>query len=88
MTMDFRFDSKNSQKLDEDEQDLVDRLSDLYKVYVKYQEFWGAKSVIDFNDIVVESINLLKSKPLIRQKLQKKYTKKNLDLILNIFHLT
>lgn len=66
-------DSKESQELDGDEQDLINRLSDLYRVYVKYQEFWGAKSVIDFNDIVVEAINLLKSKPLIKQKLQKKY---------------
>ena len=66
-------DSKNSQELEDDEQDLVNRLSDLHRVYVKYQEFWGAKSVIDFNDIVVESINLLKSRPLIQQKLQKKY---------------
>lgn len=66
-------DSKNSQELDEAEQDLVNRLSDLHRVYVKYQDFWGGKSVIDFNDIVVESINLLKTKPLIRQKLQKQY---------------
>jgi DNA helicase-2/ATP-dependent DNA helicase PcrA len=66
-------DSKKSQELDEEEQDLIDRLSDLHRVYVKYQEFWNGKSVIDFNDIVVESINLLKSKPLIQKKLQNKY---------------
>ena len=66
-------DSKKSKELSEDEQAFVDRLNDLHRVYVKYQEFWGAKSVIDFNDMVVESINLLKSKPLIQQKLQKKY---------------
>ncbi|KER06833.1 ATP-dependent DNA helicase UvrD1 protein, partial [Marine Group I thaumarchaeote SCGC AAA799-E16] len=66
-------DSQNSQELSEEKQDLVNRLSDLHRVYVKYQEFWGAKSVIDFNDIVVEAINLLKTKPLIQQKLQKKY---------------
>ena len=66
-------DSKNSQELDEEEQDLVNRFSDLYRVYVKYQEFWGKKSVIDFNDIVVETINLLKSRPVIQQKIQKKY---------------
>ncbi len=66
-------DSKNSQELDEEEQDLINRLSDLHRVYVKYQEFWGAKSVIDFNDIVVETINLLKTKPLIQKKLQEKY---------------
>jgi DNA helicase II / ATP-dependent DNA helicase PcrA len=66
-------DSKESQELEEDEQDLINRLIDLYKVYVKYQEFWGAKSVIDFNDIIVEAINLVKTRPLIQQKLQKKY---------------
>ena len=66
-------DSKKSKELSEDEQAFVNRLSDLHRVYVKYQEFWGAKSVIDFNDMVVESVNLLKSKPLIQQKLQKKY---------------
>jgi len=66
-------DSKSSQELGEEEQDLINRLIDLHKVYVMYQEFWGAKSVIDFNDIVVETINLLKSKPLIQQQIQKKY---------------
>jgi len=66
-------DSKKSKKLDEDEQELIDRLVDLHSVYVKYQEFWSTKSVIDFNDIVVESINLLKQKPLIQKKIQEKY---------------
>jgi|CXWL01.1.fsa_nt_gi DNA helicase-2/ATP-dependent DNA helicase PcrA len=72
-TLEKYFDSKNNQKLDEEEQDLVNRLKDLHKVYVKYQEFWGGKSVIDFNDMIVESIKLLNKKPLIRQKLQQKY---------------
>lgn len=66
-------DKKESEELSEEGRDLVNRLSDLHRVYVKYQEFWGGKSVIDFNDIVVESINLLNSKPLIRKKLQEKY---------------
>jgi DNA helicase II / ATP-dependent DNA helicase PcrA len=64
---------KEKEELSEDGRDLMNRLTDLHSVYVKYQEFWSAKSVIDFNDIVVESINLLKTKPLIQQKLQKKY---------------
>ena len=66
-------DKKENEELSEEGRDLVNRLSDLHKVYVKYQEFWGEKSVIDFNDIVVESINLLKTKPLIQKKLQEKY---------------
>jgi len=66
-------DEKETEELSEEKRDLINRLSDLYRVYVKYQEFWGTKSVIDFNDMVVETINLLKSKPLIREKLQKKY---------------
>ena len=66
-------DKKEKEELSEEGRDLINRLSDLHNVYVKYQEFWGAKSVIDFNDIIVESINLLKSKPLIQKKLQTKY---------------
>jgi DNA helicase II / ATP-dependent DNA helicase PcrA len=66
-------DLKKSKKLEEDEQELIDRLGDLHKVYVKYQEFWSTKSVIDFNDLVVETINLLKQKPLIQKKIQEKY---------------
>jgi DNA helicase II / ATP-dependent DNA helicase PcrA len=66
-------DEKENEELSEEGRDLVNRLSDLHRVYVKYQEFWGEKSVIDFNDIVVESINLLKTKSIIQKKLQKKY---------------
>jgi DNA helicase II / ATP-dependent DNA helicase PcrA len=66
-------DSKKSKKLDEDEEELIARLGDLQRVYVQYQEFWSTKSVIDFNDIIVESINLLKQKPLIQKKIQEKY---------------
>jgi len=66
-------DKMESEELTEEKRDLINRLSDLHRVYVKYQEFWEAKSVIDFNDIVVEAINLLKTKPLIQQKLQNKY---------------
>ena len=66
-------DSKESQELDEDEQDLVNRLNDLYNVYVNYQEFWNTKNVIDYNDIIVKAITLVKSKPRIREKLQKKF---------------
>ncbi len=66
-------DKKEDEELSEEGRDIVNRLSDLHRVYVKYQEFWGAKSVIDFNDIVVESINLLKTKPLIQKNMQKKF---------------
>ncbi len=66
-------DEKENEELSEEGRDLVNRLSDLHRVYVKYQEFWGAKSVIDFNDIVVEAINLLKTKPLIQKNLQNKF---------------
>ena len=64
-------DKMESEELTEEKRDLINRLSDLHRVYVKYQEFWEAKSVIDFNDIVVEAINLLKTKPLIQQKFSK-----------------
>jgi len=35
-------DEKETEELSEEKRDLINRLSDLHKVYVKYQEFWGA----------------------------------------------
>jgi len=59
--------------LEEEEQDLVNRLIDLHKVYVQYQEFWNQKTVIDFNDMIVECIKLLNEKPQVRKKIQEKF---------------
>ena len=66
-------DSKNLQDLPDDQLELVQRLGDLHKVYVKYQEFWNSKSLIDFNDMIVEAVNLLNSNTHIRTKLQEMY---------------
>jgi len=69
----FYLNSKLEQNLEEDEQEFVNRLVDLHKVYVAYQKFWSGKNVIDFNDMVVEAIKLLKKNPLIQQRIQQKY---------------
>jgi DNA helicase-2/ATP-dependent DNA helicase PcrA len=66
-------DSKLSQKLGDEEQELINRLVDLHKVYEKYQEFWSDKTVIDFNDMIVDLINLLKTQDSVRKRIQEKY---------------
>ena len=55
------------------ERDLLLKLSDLCKVYFKYQEFQRSKSVIDFDDMVVQAIELFKKKENVLSKYQKKF---------------
>lgn len=65
--------AKQNEELSVEERDFVNRLIDLHKVYVNYQKFWSGKNVIDFNDMVVEAINLLQKRPLIKERIQQKY---------------
>ncbi|MCY4490099.1 MAG: ATP-dependent DNA helicase [Thaumarchaeota archaeon] len=66
-------DAKLNENLDEDKKDFVLKLADLHKVYLKYQEFQQSKTVIDFDDMVVFAVDLLKKKPNILSRYQKKY---------------
>ncbi|NOJ28369.1 MAG: ATP-dependent helicase, partial [Nitrososphaera sp.] len=54
------------QKLDknisDEERDLVLKLSDLCKVYFQYEEFQRSKALIDFDDMVVQTIKLFRKK--------------------------
>jgi len=68
----YRKNEKETQK-DIKEKDFILKLSDLCKVYRKYQEFQRSKSVIDFDDMVVQCIDLLKKKSNVLQKYQQKY---------------
>ena len=61
------------EKIDVDERDFMLKLSDLCKVYYKYQEFQRSKAVIDFDDMVVQAIQLLKNKSNVLSKYQRKY---------------
>ncbi len=63
----------NHELIDEQEKDVVVRLSDLCKVYFKYQEFQRSRSLIDFDDMIVEAVKLLQNKLTLKQKYKQKY---------------
>jgi len=65
---------KLKKDLSDEEQDFLLKLSDLCKVYYHYQNYQRDKSLIDFDDMIVETINLLRSKPTVLSKYQNKYT--------------
>jgi DNA helicase-2/ATP-dependent DNA helicase PcrA len=59
--------------VDDMEKDALGKLSDLCRVYYKYQEFQRSKAVIDFDDMVVQAAELLKRKPSVLAKYHKRY---------------
>jgi len=65
--------SKLKKNLPEEEKDFLLKLSDLCKVYYAYQKYQREKSLIDFDDMIVETINLFKNKSTVLSKYQKKY---------------
>lgn len=66
-------DAKLKKELGDTEKDFLLKLSDLCKVYFKYQEFQRSKAVIDFDDMVVQTIELFKKKQNVLLKYQKKF---------------
>ena len=59
--------------IDEEQKSFLLRLSDLAKVYQKYQDFQRVKGFIDFDDMVVETAKLLRRRPDIAKKYQQKF---------------
>ena len=53
-------DEKLKQDLDEEQRSFFLKLADMAKVYEKYQEFQRSKAIIDFDDMVVEAVKLLR----------------------------
>ncbi len=71
--LDQYLEKKLATTTDEEQIDFLQKLKDLAKVYHKYQEFQRGKAVIDFDDMVVQAIQLFKSKPNILAKYQKRF---------------
>ena len=71
--LDQYLEKKLATTTDEEQIDFLQKLKDLAKVYNKYQEFQRGKAVIDFDDMVVQAIQLFKSKPNILAKYQKRF---------------
>ena len=64
---------KMKQELSEEVRDFVLKLSDMSKVYQKYQAFQRSKSVIDFDDMVVQAVELFRRKQNVLSKYRKRY---------------
>ena len=56
-----------------EEQDMLNSMEDLHKIYKKYQEFWSQKPLIDFGSMITEYIKLLKGNPHILKKTREKF---------------
>ena len=65
--------AKRSKDLDEKQQETIQNLNDLNKMYVKFQEFWRSTNLIDFNDILVEVVELLENNKSIQTKLRSQF---------------
>lgn len=66
-------DTKLQNEISDEEKDFFLKLSDLCKVYFKYQTFQRSKAVIDFDDMVVQTTTLFKRKPSVLAKYQKRF---------------
>lgn len=65
--------TKLAARITDEERDFVQKLSDLSKVYHKYQDFQRSKAIIDFDDMVVQAVELFKRKSNVLSKYQKKF---------------
>ena len=61
------------QDISEDERDFLLKLTDLCKVYYKYQEFQRSKAAIDFGDMVSQAISLFKRRPNVLARYHRKF---------------
>lgn len=65
--------SKLKKEVDDTERDFLLKLSDLCKIYFQYQEFQRTKSVIDFNDMITQTVELFAKKENVLSKYRKKF---------------
>ena len=65
--------NKTSPGKSEDEKEQLESLADLSRVYRAYQEFKRDKRVIDYDDMVAETIRLLEKKPSICRRYRGAY---------------
>lgn len=68
-----RYVDKTSPGNGEDEKEQLESLADLSRVYRAYQEFKRDKRVIDYDDMVAETIRLLEKKPSICRRYRGAY---------------
>ncbi len=64
---------KLEQILDDEQRSFFLKLADMAKVYEKYQKFQRSRAIIDFDDMIVETVKLLRRRPDIARKYQDKF---------------
>lgn len=65
--------NKLEENMEDEQKSFFLKLLDLANVYEKYQEFQRNKSIIDFDDMLVEAVRLLQRRTDIRKKYQEKF---------------
>ena len=65
--------TKLAQDVDEEQKSFFLKLWDMAKVYEKYQNFQRSRGIIDFDDMIVEAVKLLKRRNDIVKKYQNRY---------------
>lgn len=66
-------DKKQSEELTEGQQEELNALKDILKAYKSYEDYKEKNNMIDFGDMLIKVYELLKSKPLILKKYQKRF---------------
>jgi len=64
---------KSKETLDEEDQEHLNALKDILKVYKRYEDYKIQNNLIDFGDMLTRIYQLLKSKPLILKKYQERF---------------
>ena len=60
--LDQYLETKSKQELDDEQTEFILKLKDLSKVYHKYEEFQRGKALIDFDDMIIQTVQLFNSK--------------------------
>ena len=71
--LDSKLKKKKNLVGDIEEVDFLHKLEDLHKLYVRHQEYLRAEQLIDYDDMIVETVKLFKKKPHVLQKYQKQF---------------
>ncbi len=65
---------KEGQQLTADEQDYLDKLRDLLKVYRAYEKYKRAENLLDFDDMIHEAVRLFATKPQVLRRYRDRFT--------------
>ncbi len=64
---------KQATGLDPEEEDTVGKLSDLLKVYVAYEQYKRSEMLLDFDDMIHETVRLFERKPLVLRRYRDRF---------------